>query len=119
MQDLNKASSDEQGFLSFLRGTFIGLIGITAIGVWAINTEMVLTGRTTGGALEAVIRVILCDAIPLATLLAIFRGITRNKTAEEDVRGIIGSVFWFVPIWNPRRTAEAINDESSPTPPRR
>jgi hypothetical protein len=82
-------------FRSFFRGAFIGIIGVAAIAVWAINLEIVLAGKAPGGLTATLVRVILCDAIPLATLIAIFRGIASDHTAEGFVRSIVNAVFWF------------------------
>lgn len=71
------------------RGLAAGVLGVVAIAVWAANMEEVFQGRARGGAAGAILRVALCDAVPLATLFAIYRGIGRNDSFEAMLRGIL------------------------------
>jgi hypothetical protein len=96
MHHLDKRPSTGQQLRAFLRGAFIGIIGVVAIAVWAINLDVVLTGNAGEGMSGRLIRLILCDAIPLATLITIYRGIATDRNAESVLRSIVGSLFWFV-----------------------
>lgn len=74
------------------RGFLAGLLGVAAIYVWAANFEVALGGKENGGPVWIAVRLILCDAIPLATLITIYRAIGNNQSFDQIVRGIVHSV---------------------------
>lgn len=94
MLEASRASGGRR-VLSFTRGAFVGLISVAAIAVWAINLEVVLAGNGSEGSVGRIVRLVLCDAIPLATLCAIYRGVGHDRSLEGIVRSILGTVFWF------------------------
>lgn len=97
MNDHRPESVSASPVQQIVRGFILGLVGVIAIAVWAVNFEPVLRGDTPGGPWGTILRVFLCDAVPLATLLAIYRGISRNHNLEQVVFGIVRTMFWLRP----------------------
>lgn len=88
------ANSVERAVAEIARGAFAGVMGVIAIGVWAVNFEPVFAGNGAGF-FSAMTRVALCDAIPIATLCGLYNGLGKNQTIEEMTRDILRSILWF------------------------
>lgn len=77
---------------SALRGVFLGLLGVATIAVWAFNLEKVF-GKNRPDGLEVILRLLVCDAIPLAIMIAIWRCLAHDESMEASTRRILGSIF--------------------------
>ncbi|MFO0949391.1 MAG: hypothetical protein U1D30_26335 [Planctomycetota bacterium] len=110
MQELkHNEEATGRGVLAFLRGTFLGMLGVAAIAVWAINLDIVFSGNGAGPVANT-FRVILCDAIPFAILCAIYRNMGKHSTVESTVQSILATIFWF-----PRMTkSPAVSEQDVP-----
>jgi hypothetical protein len=95
MDNMHEPSRFRGAVFEILRGLLVGIIGVAAIAVWAINFEPVFLGKASDGVFVMILRVVICDAIPLAILCAIYQGISRNDTLAGILRGILSTVFWF------------------------
>lgn len=94
MQELRHSDeSTGRGVLSFIRGAFLGMLGVAAIAAWAVNLDIVLSGNGAGPFANA-LRLVICDAIPVATLCAIYRSLGKNSSIEGTVHSILGTIFW-------------------------
>lgn len=78
-----------------LRGALLGVVGAVALAVWAMNMEWIFAGNA-GNLGEKVVRLLLCEAIPLATFIAVYNGIGRERSLREIFCGILASVAWFL-----------------------
>lgn len=85
-----------------VRGAMLGTITIAAIAVWSITFEPVLLGKVHEGWFMLLVRIFFCDAVPLAILLGAYRALGTDESCEKTIRGIIGSVLWFIPREPPR-----------------
>lgn len=94
MDPLHEHPKGEGRLGSFVRGTLIGVVAVAAIGIWAVNFELVLAGKAAGGP-GWLVRILLCEAVPIATLCTLYRGLGRNQTFEQIVAGIVGTIVWF------------------------
>lgn len=87
--------SGEKAIRSAVHGVIGGLLGVVAIGVWAVNFDSVLHGDSEGGVFVFLGRLLLCEAIPLATLGAFHAGIGANDPTEHTLRRLLGRIVYF------------------------
>ncbi|QDU64712.1 hypothetical protein Pan216_56030 [Planctomycetes bacterium Pan216] len=76
----------------FMRAVLIGSVGLGAIAVWAINFEPVVNGDIVRAPFLTIFRIVICDAIPLAALVYIYRSIGKNEGIEDTLRGMLASM---------------------------
>lgn len=96
MDKLSESSWPHEGALKgLLRGMLFGGIAVAAVMVWAVNLGESLDGNNRDGAFAFVLRFILCDAVPLATLLAVFRSVSSRQTIEGLLQSMLSTVLWF------------------------
>jgi hypothetical protein len=82
-------------FCGLLRGMFFGTIAVFAVAVWAVNMGETLEGVGQPGVFAMILQFVLCDAVPLATLIAAFRMLGSDRSAEATLRSMLRAVFWF------------------------
>lgn len=93
MDDPNQAvGKGEQALVEMTRGVFVGVLAVAVIAAWALSFEPIFLDATISP-ISKLARIMLCDAIPLATLLALYRGIGRNDSTEGIVFGIFRAIF--------------------------
>lgn len=93
------------------RGVFVGAIAVLAIAVWAVNFDAMFSADGKESVLAIAVRAMLCDAIPIATLFAVYRGISQNRSAEGILKGILRAIFWFFGGFLVRRTTDELPGE--------
>lgn len=76
-----------------LRGCLAGAIAVAAIAVWAVNFEAFINAKGQGNLFFAMIRLAVCDAIPLAIVFITFRWLSHSGNSEGLLSTIVGSVF--------------------------
>ena len=74
------------------RGLFVGCVIVLAVGVWAISFEPVFLSDEPISPIAFFLRIALCDAVPLATLIALYKGVGRNESAEHISNRILRTV---------------------------
>ena len=71
------------------RGIIAGIICVASIVAWAVNVETMFDPKAVGGWWGMVGRLILCDAIPLATLFSLYQALGQSGTIEDLIRSIL------------------------------
>ena len=100
MQSLDSESIHTPSTMtSLFRGLIAGLIGIVALAIWAVNFEAIFNPNRNDTTIVLFLRILVCEAIPIATLVSIYASVFRGKTLEDLVFSILRTVFWF---WKPR-----------------
>lgn len=74
------------------RGVFAGGIAVAALVVWAVNFEAFLNARENGGMALALIRMVICDAIPIAILFITYRWLSSGRNSEGLMHSIVGAI---------------------------
>lgn len=85
----------EKAVKSIFHGAIGGLLGVVAVAVWAVNFDSIMNGDGEGGWPVLVVRILLCEAIPLATLCAFHTGIGANLSTEATLRQLLGRLLYF------------------------
>lgn len=85
----------EMAVRSILHGAIGGIVGVVAVGVWAVNFDSIMNGDGEGGWPVLIVRILLCEAIPLATLGAFHAGIGSNLSTEATLRQLLGRMLYF------------------------
>lgn len=73
---------------SIIKGILIGLLGVVAILVWAVNIELALKPGKEAALWGKMLRVILCDLVPFATLIGLYKGLGQNSSMEDTLKGV-------------------------------
>lgn len=95
MLELRESRPNERNVIGAMgSGAFLAAIGVAAMAVWAVNLEPILSGNFKGGIAGFVLRLLLCEAVPLAALGSIFRGVCENQGTEAILRRVVRTVFW-------------------------
>lgn len=90
-----------------IRGGFAGGIAVMAIAVWAINFEAFVNAKGQMGLALALLRLVICDAIPLAILLITLAWLAKTSSSESLLRTIVDSLFF---ICRPSTVTELEDD---------
>lgn len=82
------------------RGLVLGSLAVAAVGCWAINLARLFDAAATPSLFEVLAALFLCEAVPLAVLSVLVQRAGSHERIEETLRGIVDSIFWFVPKGN-------------------
>lgn len=95
LMESDGGARQQAALAAVLKGLFFGALAVAAIIVWAVNVDLVITGNDD--ALAVVwLRMMLCDAIPLATLVALSRSVGTNQPLDRTVAALFSTIFWYL-----------------------
>jgi hypothetical protein len=95
LMESDGGARQQAALLAVLKGLFFGALAVTAIIVWAVNVDQVISGNDDGLVL-AWLRMMLCDAIPLATLVALYRSVGNDQPLHRTVVTLFATIFWYL-----------------------